>query len=87
MVEWPELQMSDESTPMDYKTINFDGSLQLTRAGVRVVATPQMGEKFRYVLQILFIASNNVVEFENRQRPNHSPSINSRRLTTCDESS
>jgi ribonuclease HI len=49
---------------LDYWTINFDGSLQLQGAGAGILVTSPNGESFKYVLQMHFLASNNIAEYE-----------------------
>lgn len=44
-----EIQIPSKSKPLDYWAVNFDGSLQLTGAGVGVVTSPK-GENFKYIL-------------------------------------
>jgi ribonuclease HI len=42
----------------------FDGSLKLQRAGAGILFIAPGGEQLMYVLQLLFLASNNAVEYE-----------------------
>jgi hypothetical protein len=49
---------------LEYWTINFDASLQLQGAVAGILVTSPKGEKFKYVLQIHFSASNNATEEE-----------------------
>jgi ribonuclease HI len=49
---------------MEYWTINFDESLQLQGAKAGILVTSPKGESFKYVLQMHFLASNNVAEYE-----------------------
>jgi hypothetical protein len=60
VVEWMETQAR---WPLNW-TINFDGSLQLQGAGARILVTCYNRESFKYILQLHFLASNNVAEYE-----------------------
>jgi len=42
----------------------FDGSLNINGAGARILFISPNKDKLRYVLRILFPASNNVAEYE-----------------------
>jgi ribonuclease HI len=42
----------------------FDGSLKLQGASVGILFIAPRGEQLRYVLQLLFSASNNTAEYE-----------------------
>jgi ribonuclease HI len=42
----------------------FDGSLTLNGAGGGLVLTSPKGDRFLYVIQLHFCATNNVVEYE-----------------------
>jgi ribonuclease HI len=42
----------------------FDGSLNINGAGARILFVSPNKDKLRYVLRILFSASNNVAEYE-----------------------
>ena len=56
--------MPEQKLDNTYWTIHFDGSRQLegSRAGV-VLASPK-GDKFHYVLQLMFPCTNNAAEYE-----------------------
>ena len=41
----------------------FDGSLMVEGAGAGIMLISPMGERLKYVLQIYFLASNNVAEY------------------------
>jgi ribonuclease HI len=64
VAEWTETQTPPEERELEYWTINFDGSLQLQGAGAGILVTSAKGESFKYVLQMHFLASNNVAEYE-----------------------
>ena len=44
--------------------IHFDGSRQLEGSGARVVLTSPRGDKFCYVLRLMFPCTNNAAEYE-----------------------
>ena len=57
--------MEDVSLPeSEYWVMHFDGSRMLQGSGAGVVLRNPLGDKLRYVLQIHFKATNNVVEYE-----------------------
>jgi hypothetical protein len=64
IAEWMETQTPPKEREMEYWTINFDESLQLQGAKAGILVTSPKGESFKYVLQMHFLASNNVAEYE-----------------------
>jgi hypothetical protein len=64
IANWTETQTLDKERDMEYWTINFDRYLPLQGAGAGILITPPKGENFKYVQQMHFLASNNVVEYE-----------------------
>jgi ribonuclease HI len=64
VTEWTETQTPPKERVLEYWTINFDGSSQLQGVGAEILVTSPKGESFKYVLQMHFLASNNVVEYE-----------------------
>ena len=44
--------------------MNFDGSKMRTGLGAGIMLSSPMGNRLRYALQIHFVASNNIVEYE-----------------------
>jgi hypothetical protein len=64
MAEWTEMQTPPKERELEYWTINFNSSLQLQGAGAGILVTSPKGERFKYVLQIHFLASNNVAKYE-----------------------
>jgi ribonuclease HI len=42
----------------------FDGSMTKTRAGVGLLFISSLGVHMRYVIQLHFVASNNIAEYE-----------------------
>lgn len=57
--DWTELQMPEEKPDSTYWTIHFDGSRQLEGSGARVILTSPRGDKFCYVLRLMFPCTNN----------------------------
>ena len=62
--DWTELQMPEEKPDNTYWTIHFDGSRQLEGSGAGVVLASLRGDKFCYVLRLMFPCTNNVAEYE-----------------------
>ena len=62
--DWTELQMPEEKPDNTYWTIHFDGSRQLEGSGARVVLASPRGDKFYYVLRLMFPCTNNAAEYE-----------------------
>ena len=62
--DWREMQMPEEKPDNTYWTIHFDGSRQLEGSGAGVVLTSPRGDKFCYVLQLMFPCTNNAVEYD-----------------------
>jgi ribonuclease HI len=42
----------------------FDGSMRVMGTGAGIIVISRKGDKMKYVLQIHFLASNNVIEYE-----------------------
>jgi ribonuclease HI len=42
----------------------FDGSYTLKGAGAGIVLIPPEGDMLKYVIQIVFLATNNIAEYE-----------------------
>jgi ribonuclease HI len=64
VAEWKETQTPPKERELEYWTININRSLQLQGAGVGILVISPKGESFKYVLQMHFLASKNVVEYE-----------------------
>ena len=62
--DWTELQAPKEKPDNTYWTIHFDGSKQLEGSGAGVVLTSPRGDKFCYVLRLMFPCTNNAAEYE-----------------------
>ena len=62
--DWTELQAPEEKPDHTYWTIHFDGSRQLEGSGAGVVLTSPQGDKFCYVLRLMFPCTNNAAEYE-----------------------
>ena len=56
--------MPEEKPDNTYWTIYFDGSRQLEGSGAGVVLASPRGDKFCYVLHLMFPRTNNVAEYE-----------------------
>jgi ribonuclease HI len=62
--EWTEQQVLDNPETAEVWRMYFDGSLKLQGAGAGILFIAPGGEQLKYVLQLLFPASNNVAEYE-----------------------
>jgi ribonuclease HI len=62
--EWTEKQVPDNPKTAEVWQMYFDGSLKLLGAGAGILFIAPRGEQLKYALQLLFSASNNVVEYE-----------------------
>ena len=56
--------MPEQKPDNTYWTIHFDGSRQLEGSGAGVVLTSPRGDKFCYVLRLMFPCTNNAAEYE-----------------------
>jgi ribonuclease HI len=59
-----EIQQHTPNAILDYWKMYFDGSLKLGGAGVGVLFISLDGKQLKYVLQILWQATNNEAEYE-----------------------
>src|SRR6185437_3358870 len=59
IVEWTEIQDPPPNTRPEHWIMYFDGTLNLNGAGVGVLFISPKGEQLKYVLQLLFKATNN----------------------------
>ena len=62
--DWTEIQAPEERPAHTYWTIHFDGCRQLEGSGAGVVLTSPRGDKFCYVLRLMFPCTNNAAEYE-----------------------
>ena len=56
--------MPEEKPDNTYWTIHFDGSRQLEGSGAGVILASPRGDKFCYVLPLMFPCTNNATEYE-----------------------
>jgi ribonuclease HI len=64
MVEWMEIQQLALTSKLEHWTMYFDGSLKLGGAGAGVLPVSPSGEHLKYVLQILWPATNNEAKYK-----------------------
>ena len=62
--DWTELQAPEDKPDNTYWTIHFDGYRQLEGSGAGVVLTSPRGDKFCYVLSLIFACTNNAADYE-----------------------
>jgi ribonuclease HI len=62
--EWTEHQASDSPEVTKVWRMFFDGSLKLQGVGAGILFIAPGGEQLKYAIQLLFLASNNAVEYE-----------------------
>ena len=58
------MQAPEDRPDLTYWTIYFDGSRQLEGPGASVVLVSPQGDKFCYVLRLMFPCTNNAAEYE-----------------------
>jgi ribonuclease HI len=64
LAEWVDTQLPTAPIQPEFWTINFDGSLMKTGAGVGLLFISPLGKHLCYVLRLHFPVSNNVAEYE-----------------------
>ena len=64
IAEWTEIQDPLPDMRPEHWIMYFDGALNLDGAGVGVLFISPKGEQLKYVLQLLFKATNNAAEYE-----------------------
>jgi hypothetical protein len=64
VAEWTKIQQPAPDTFLDQWKMYFDGSLKLGGAGAGVLFISPEGKHLKYVLQILWQATNNEAEYE-----------------------
>ena len=62
--DWTEWQMTEDKPNSTYWTIHFDGSRQLEGSVAGVILTSPRGDKFYYVLRLMFPCTNNAAKYE-----------------------
>ena len=64
IVEWTDLNEPPSPDVTDHWSMFFDGSLNINGASAGILFVSPNKDKLRYVLRILFPASNNVTEYK-----------------------
>jgi ribonuclease HI len=64
VAEWTEIQQPAPDAFLDHWKMYFDRSLKLGGAGASVLFISPKGKQLKYVLQILWQATNNEAEYE-----------------------
>jgi len=64
VAEWTEIQDPPPDTRSEHWIMYFDGALNRDGAGAGVLFISTKGEQLKYVLQLLFKATNNAAEYE-----------------------
>ena len=64
IAEWTEAELPREYSTYSHLTLYFDGSRMLAGLGVGVILISPTGDTVRYVLQIMYMDSNSVAEYE-----------------------
>jgi ribonuclease HI len=64
VAEWTEIQQLTPDAFLDHWKMYFDRSLKLGGAGAGVLFISPEGKQLKYVLQILWQATNNEAEYE-----------------------
>ena len=64
VVEWTEAELPKEYDTYSNWIMHFDGSKMLAGLGAGVVLTSPTGDTVQYVLQIMYMDSNNAAEYE-----------------------
>jgi ribonuclease HI len=64
MAEWIEIQQPTPDAFLSHWKMYFNGSLKLGRVGASVLFVSLEGKQLKYVLQILWQATNNEAEYE-----------------------
>jgi ABC-type Fe3+-hydroxamate transport system substrate-binding protein len=64
VAEWIEILRPTPDAILDHWKMYFDGSLKLGGAGISVLFISLDGKQFKYVLKILWQATNNEAEYE-----------------------
>jgi len=64
ITKWTDLNAPPSPNVFDHWSMFFDGSLNINGAGAGILFISPNKDKLRYVLRILFLASNNVAKYE-----------------------
>jgi hypothetical protein len=64
IAEWADLGLQGIDELPDHLVMYFDRSYTLKGAGAGVVLIPPKGDILKYVIQLDFLAVNNIAEFE-----------------------
>jgi ribonuclease HI len=64
VAEWTETQTPPALVEQEYRMMYFDGSLMKSEARSGLVFVSLLGVRMRYMIQIYFLASNNIAEYE-----------------------
>ena len=64
VAEWTEIQHPPPDTKSEHWIMYFDSALNRDGAGAGVLFISPKGEQLKYVLQLLFMATNNAAEYE-----------------------
>jgi ribonuclease HI len=64
VAEWTEIQQSESVVVLKHWKMYFDGSLKLGGAGVGVLFILPSSKQLKYVLQILWPATNSEAEYK-----------------------
>ena len=64
IAEWTEIQDPPPNKRPEHWIMYFDGALNLDGAGAGILFISPRGEQLKYVLQLLFKATNNTAEYE-----------------------
>ena len=64
IAEWTKIQDPPPDIRVEHWIMYFDGALNRDGAGARVLFISPKGEQLKYVLQLLFKATNNTAEYE-----------------------
>ena len=64
VAEWTEAELPKEYDAYSNWIMHFDGSKMLAGPGASIVLTSPTGDTVQYVLQIMYMDSNNAAEYE-----------------------
>jgi hypothetical protein len=85
--EWTEHQVPENPKAAEVWKMYFDGSLRLQGAGAGILLIALGGDQLKYVLQLMFPASNNAKEYETLVHGlNIAISLGIKRLMVYDDS-